>query len=103
METVGKSIYRCKETHQGDRCKLVRGHQDAAADSDTFQGHVGNFTMWGEAGVTAKAIGAEITHKRNRRLNRALKNFDPVTVPAERRKLAIAELDGLVKFFRKSA
>jgi len=98
-----KSIYRCTATHQGDRCKLARYHmRDAVADPETFHGHVGNFTMWDDTGVKAKAIGAEITHKRNRHLNRALKNFDPATVPAERRKLAIAELDGLVKFYRRT-
>lgn len=105
METVGKSIYRCTATYQGDRCKLARYHlRDAAIDPEIFPEpvHVGNFTMWDDAGVTAKADGADGLRKRNRRVNRILlARTGPgsrYTQPGDDAH-ALAQLGALVEFY----
>lgn len=97
MKTAGKSIYRCTETFQGDRCKLARHH--AKENQGTPQPlHAGNFTVWDETGVKGKAVGAVILRKRNRSANRALRIL---TSGADmlQRKVVIAELGKLVEFF----
>lgn len=100
-----KSIDRCPETYQGDRCKARTGHLTYGAEPGTPEElkifHYGAFTVWDDSGVKGKALGAEVRphHRRNRRVTRAFKTLTQSTVLPGIRRDVITDLGNLEKFY----
>lgn len=98
-----KSVYRCKETFQGDRCKREGDHTTASQDNPNV--HAGEFTMWNDQGVLLKVQGAQ-PRKRSRSANRAIRQIGQININ-EKNPLVRAEmirtLGNLEKFFGSRA
>ena len=90
-----KSSLRCKFNHQGDRCKKATGHDfETAIDRDPV--HVGNFIAWKNDGTIVLQMRAEAP-KRNRRLNRMLRNINTQSLEP---RVSIAMLTSAIQYLR---
>lgn len=93
---------RCKEHHQGDRCKLERGHDKELA-------HIGNFTAWtDDKNMPSVPLYEKKAARRSRFANRnfriiCAKNFNPHMLPGADRKPFIWILGQLAKHFKGRA
>lgn len=96
-----RSVERCKEHFQGDRCKKELNHA-LSVNPNVDELHRGNFTVWQGSGETQEPlVRTTMKHKRNRIANRVVRHLPTVqNVRAPLRKLVIAQCDQLVKHFR---
>ncbi len=85
-----KAKYRCHQIHQGDRCRLERGHAD-----DT---HTGQFTAWRNDGSIVHA--STIKFKRNRSAVNMVRALSCMTVNKDNRPGVIEKLGALIKLLR---
>lgn len=95
-----RSIYRCKETYQGDRCKRERNHETESKDNPSI--HFGDFSLWSKDGAVLKKEGAQIRHKRNRQANRAIRllpTLEYKSTNTQIRQSILDHLNKLIAFF----
>jgi hypothetical protein len=87
---------KCKAHSQGDRCRKEAGHEEV----DPV--HEGQFAIWQENKFREEKCALS-GPRRNRRLDRTLRSFDPGRVNPAMRKQAIAFMSGIIAQAPRSA